>query len=192
MAELDARRTRHLRGEAPWVEDDGRFGPRTIGALALVQVGWEVWASEGGRLNSHGEPLGGLVVGVDAGGPPTVDEYGEIIKHPARFRCYDYLAPWPYKSFRALSEDEVTTVGLRVASTQRLVTAIRRFCREVGHGSLTLDAFEARLVTEAAHLVAVVMGGYVPQLPGPASPVPPSALEAGPALPRLSPESDDF
>lgn len=192
MDELDARRTRHLRGEAPWVDDDGRFGPRTIGALSLIEVGWEVWASENGPRNSHGEALGGIVVGIDSGAPPSVDEYGEIIKHPAHFRCYDYLAPWPYKSFRALSEDEVTTVGLRVASTQRLVTAIRRFCREVGHGSLTFDAFEARLVTEAAHLVAVVMGGHVPQLPGPASPVPPSALEAGPALPRLSPESDDF
>jgi hypothetical protein len=40
-----------------------------------------------------------------------------------------------------------------------LVIAIRRFCREVGHGKLSLDVFEAHLVTDAARLVAVLMGG---------------------------------
>jgi hypothetical protein len=159
MAEADARRTAHLRGERPWFEDaPGRFGARTIGALAEVGPGWEVWTCETGRRNSHEEPIGGIVLHVDGGGRRT-DEWGELVSVPALFRCYDPWAPWPHKAFRTLSEDEVNKDAIRVADPQSLVIAIRRFCREVGHGKLSLDVFEAHLVTDAARLVAVLMGG---------------------------------
>lgn len=163
MAALDAKRTAHLRGEAPWPdedwdEDDGRYPARSIGAIALVTPGCEVWTCEDGRRNRHDEPLGGLVLHVDAGAPNTVDEWGEVERHPARFRCYDYLAPWPHQAFRWISEDEVNRASIRSARPRSMVTAIRRFARQVGHGGLVLDGYEADLVTDAARLVAVVMG----------------------------------
>lgn len=158
MEDLERPRTAALRGERPYFEDPGRFGARSIGTLAELGPGWEVWTSEEGRRNAHEEPLGGLIVAVEAGGR-GVDEWGELVNRPARFRCYDPFAPWPAKSFRWLSEDEVNRDTVAVASAQQIVTAVRRFCREVGHGGLSLDAFEADLVVEAAHLAAVVMGG---------------------------------
>jgi hypothetical protein len=164
MAELDARRTAHLRGERPWVdedwdEDDGRHPARSIGALSQVAPGWEVWTTEGGRRDADDNPLGGIVLHVDAGAPNTVDEWGEIQRHPARYRTYDPHARWPDKAFRWVGEDEVNRQGIRVASAQSLVIAVRRFCREVGTGGLVLDGFEADLVTDAGRLVAVLMGG---------------------------------
>jgi hypothetical protein len=158
MAELEARRTAALRGERPYFEDPGRFGPRSIGAVGLAAIGWELWTTEDGRRNAHEEPLGGIVVAVDAGGTST-DEWGELVNRPARFRCYDPFALWPGKSFRWLSEAEINREAIGVASRQSLVTAVRRFCREVGRGGLTLDAFEADLVVEASRLCAVLMGG---------------------------------
>jgi hypothetical protein len=147
------------RRRRPLYEDPGRFGPRTIGTLALVDVGWEVWTTEFGRRNADLEPLGGIVLAVDPGGKRT-DEWGEITYCPARFRTYDAQAEWPHKSFRWISEDEVNReFGVGAPSPADLVTAIRRFCREVGRGGRVLDAFDADLVLEAGRLVAVVMGG---------------------------------
>jgi hypothetical protein len=159
MAELDARRTAHLRGEREWFEGPGRFGARTIGAIAEITPGCEIWTHEyTGRRDPDENPLGGIVLHVDGGGRYT-DEWGELVNVPARFRCYDPHAAWPHKSFRWLSEDEVNRDAMSVASDQSLVIAIRRFCREVGTGGYTLDAWEAGLVTDAARLVAVVMMG---------------------------------
>lgn len=159
MAELDARRTAHLRGERPWYEDPGRFGPQSLG-VSEVGPGWEVWTTEEGRRNWHEEPLGGIVLWADAGAPATVDDEGEIHAHPASFRCYDPFAPWPDKAFRWLSEDEVNRDGIRIASPQSLVTALRRFCREVGANKhLSLRPYEAELVSDAARLAAVLMMG---------------------------------
>jgi|SRR5580704_515979 hypothetical protein len=159
MTELDARRTAHLRGEREWYEDPGRFGPRAIGAIAELAPGLEAWTTEDGRRNRHGEPLGGIILHVDPGAPPTVDEWGELHPHPALIRVYDPLAPWPDKAFRTLTEDEVNRDTVAVSSDRSTGLAIRKFCREVGHGKGAVDLFEAHLVTDAARLVAVLMGG---------------------------------
>jgi hypothetical protein len=159
MAELDARRTAHLRGEREWYQDPGRHGARSIGVVADIGPGYEVWTCEDGRRNYHEEPLGGIVLHVDAGAPATVDEWGELHEHPATFRVYDPFAPWPRAAFRRISEDEVNREAIALASQQSLVIAVRRFCREVATGKRTLSAFECGLVTDAARLVAVLMMG---------------------------------
>jgi hypothetical protein len=161
MAEADARRTAHLRGERPWYEDPGRFSARTIGVLAEVGPGFEIYSSEieqGGRLNADLEPIGGIVVQVDAGGR-TTDEWGELVNIPARFRTYDRSAADWDKAFRWLSEDEVNKEAIGMASDYHLRSAVRKFCREVGRGKGSIDIFEAHLVADAARLVAVLMGG---------------------------------
>jgi hypothetical protein len=155
-AELAAR----LNGTKPLM--DSRFGVRTIGALAEITPGVEVWCVEGGRRNWHEQPLGGLVLTVDGGGPGRVDdETGEIVRSPARYRCYDHLAPWPGNAFRWISESEISSDTVEVADRVSLVTAVRRFCRQVGTGPRVLDAHEAQLVTDAARIVAVLMGGGI-------------------------------
>ena len=147
-----------MRGEAELL--DPRFGARTIGAIAEIGPGWEIWTAEGGRRNWHEEPLGGIVLHVDSGGQPYVDaETGEIVHRPASFRCYDPLAPWPNKAFVNLAEGEVNAQAVTVADNTSMVIAIRRFCRQVADGPKTLGTLDAQLVIDAARLVAVVMGG---------------------------------
>jgi len=101
------------------------------------------------------------VLHVISGAPPTIDaETGEIVAHPARFRCYDPHARWPDRAFPVLSEDEVYRPGVTVPAAYKLVIAIRRFCREVAaHDSRAWDPFDAQLVLDAATLSRVLMGG---------------------------------
>lgn len=167
MAEADARHRGKawLRGEAvPLV--DSRYGARTLGAVAEVTLGCELWARDSleGRLDRHGDPLGGIVVGLDAGGPPTWDaETGERILHPARFECYDHLAPWPHRAFTWLAEEQVDPSSIGPASPAALALAVRRFAAEVCQHQRksklrTLSSFEADLMRYGFLLSAVLMG----------------------------------
>lgn len=150
-----------LRGEGPLL--DSRFGARTIGVMAEITPGLEVWTDEMddmARHNHKGEALGGYVLSIDPGWSSVDDETGELVNHPARFRCYDPHADWPRRAFPVLSENEVYRPGVRIPDTHNLVIAVRRFCREVGATKgLTLYPEEAQLVTDAARLVNVLMGG---------------------------------
>ncbi len=162
MAERKTRGQRWLEGEELELFD-GRYSARTIGLMAELTPGMEVWTVEHGRRDAHGEPLGGIVLHVDSGGPNTFDEEtGEVVTHPTRFRCYDPLAPWPYRSFQTFAEDELCPASIAVPPQSDVVRAIRRFCREAGRQPkgrpLLLDAFDAGLVTDAWRLVVALMG----------------------------------
>jgi hypothetical protein len=150
-----------MRGEGPLL--DSRFGARTIGVMAEITPGLEVWTDElddMARHNHKGEALGGYVLSIDAGWSSVDQETGEMVNHPARFRCYDPQGRWPDRAFPVLSEDEVYRPGVRIPPAHHLVIALRRFCREVAnHDSLNLDPFDAQLVIDAARLVTVLMGG---------------------------------
>lgn len=143
---------------------DGRFGARTIGILAEITPGLEVWTNaddDMARHNHDGHALGGYVLHVDAGWTQVDPETGEITNHPASFRCYDPQGAWPHRAFPTLTETEIHRPSVAIPPAHKLVIAVRRFCREVGtHNSLTLDAFDAGLVTDAARLVAVLMGSH--------------------------------
>lgn len=157
IAEHKANRSAYFRGERPLL--DSRFGATTIGVVAEITPGIELWTVEDGRRNWHDEPLGGIVLEVDPGGPATVDGDGEIHDHPARYRCYDPLAPWPHRAFTWIPEPEVNRDSIRPAERPSMVTAIRRFCLHVAtSNSGTLDAFEAQLIQHAGRLAAVLMG----------------------------------
>lgn len=162
MAELDARH----RGKA-WLRGgpellDSRFGARTLGALAEVTLGCELWSRDNleGRLDNHGDPLGGIVVGFDAGGAPDLDT-GEL--RPARFECYDPYAPWPHRAFVWLAEPEVDPSSIGPAKPSSLTLAVRRFAGEVcqhqrRRKTLTLSSSEADLMRYGLLLSAVLMG----------------------------------
>jgi hypothetical protein len=163
MEELAARHRgkRWMHGEEVELLDS-RFGARTIGVMTEIGPGMEVWTSGGddSRRDHRGEAIGGYVLSVDPGWSKIDDETGEIVNHPARFRVYDPQAAWPYRSFQNLYEDEVHRPSVALVEEWRLVTAIRRFCREVGASkSRSLDAFDAQLVTDAFRLTVVIMGG---------------------------------
>ena len=150
-----ARRRRDRAGRRP-------FRGQTIGITAEIGPGLEVWTSgdDASRRDHRGEPLGGYVLHVDPGWSSVDPETGEILNHPARFRCYDPQGAWPHRAFPVLSEDEVYRPAVTVPPAHKLVIAVRRFAREVAnHDSLSLDTFDAGLVTDAARLVAVLMGG---------------------------------
>lgn len=157
IEEHERRRTAWTRGEAPLTE--GRFGARTYGAITEITPGMEIWSVEDGRRNWHNEPLGGIVLHADPGRTYTDQETGEIVTQPARYRCYDPLAPFPGNAFCWLEEQLVNRDGIGVTPAASLVTAVRRFCQQVAHGPRTLSGFDAQLVTDAGRLVAVLMGG---------------------------------
>lgn len=154
----NADRTAWFRGERPLL--DSRFGAHTIGAVTEITVGIELWTVEDGRRNWHDEPLGGIVLQIDPGRPATVDDNGEIHEHPARYRCYDPLAPWPHRAFTWILEPEINRASIQPAERQSMVTAIRRFCYEIAtKKNGTLDGFEAQLIEHAHRLAVVLMGG---------------------------------
>jgi hypothetical protein len=157
IARHQANRTAWIRGEKPLV--DSRFGATTIGAVTEIGPGIEIWTCENGRRDWHEQPLGGLVLDVDPGRPDTIDDDGEIHPHPARYRCYDPLAPWPHRAFVWVTEPEIDRQSIAVAARPSLVTAIRRFCGEVIKSNRsTLDGFEADLIRHASRLAGVLIG----------------------------------
>ena len=159
IEQREQQRQARLRGDSPYSEHAGRFGPSTFGAIAEITPGMEIWSVDDGRRNWHNEPLGGIVLHVDPGRSWTDTDTGEKITQPARYRCYDPLAPWPHNAFAWLEEPIVNRQAIAVTPGVSLVHAIRRFCRQVATGPRTLSGFDAQLVTDAHHLVAVVMGG---------------------------------
>lgn len=68
-------------------------GAHTIGVLAMVDVGWTVWAYTDGpdkRVDPDDYPIGGIVVEIEAV-DPLVDEYGEIQRDATRlFHTIDH------------------------------------------------------------------------------------------------------
>ena len=145
------------RGERPLV--DGRYGANTTGAITEITPGCEIWTVEHGDYDWHQEPLGGIVLSIDPGRPDTVTDDGEIIHHPPRYRCYDPFAPWPHKAFIDIAEPDINPASIAPKPSHELVIAVRRFCRQASLSKhLTLDMGDARLVADAARLVAVIMG----------------------------------
>lgn len=163
QASIDAHKGRQqgwIRGERPLL--DSRFGARTIGAIAEITPGCEAWT----RTDPLGDiaARGGIVVHVNPGQPDTISDDGEIVHHPARYRCHNPAGHWPDQAFVTISETEIDPATVAPASALSLVAAIRRFCREVGgidrlRVRRTLDAHEAQLVTDAWRLVVALMGG---------------------------------
>lgn len=149
----------YFRGERPLL--DSRFGATTIGAVTELGIGMECWTVEDGRRDWHQEALGGIVVEVDPGRPDTVNDDGEIIDHPARYRTYDPLVEkWPRHSFTWVTEPEINRASIRPAERLSMVTAIRRFCHHVADSrSGVLDGFDAQLILHAHRLATVLMGG---------------------------------
>lgn len=157
MAELEARRRART---AELLE--GRFTARTIGNLAELGIGLEAWSREGlaGRLDYHGDPLGGIVVDHDAGGgadPAT----GEI--RPARFEFYDPLVRDLGRAFRWLTEDQIDPATVAIPKDSSLALAVRAFAGEVcqcrrKRKLLTLTSWEADMMRHGWRLSAVLMG----------------------------------
>lgn len=89
-------------------------GARTIGLLAMVDVGWEIWSRTDDpalmRLTSSGDPRGGVVVEV-ATRVDVDEETGEITELRA-FRTLDPYRTRPELHWTILSEAQVNTDAL--------------------------------------------------------------------------------
>lgn len=155
-ARMDAEDTGRAiwRGTRPLT--DSRLGARTIGSLAEVAPGsCAVWTDVEKRRTSHDEGLGGMVLEIIDLGRVVDEETGEVSLTRA-FRCYDPIAPW-WAAFRTVREDEVSQDGVELVASNRIVVAIRRFCREISGGKGLLTTTEARLLHDAMTLAKAVM-----------------------------------
>jgi hypothetical protein len=155
MKEWEATRKARANGEGPLL--DSRFGVRTIGVVAEIQPGVSVWTDLDKRRTTRDEPIGGIVLEVIDGIENVDGDTGEIRLIRA-FRCFDPLAPFA-KAFRTVREDEIGPDGIEGNPSGALAKTVRRFCREVAGGRGLIVGREARLVTDAAHLAAIIMGG---------------------------------
>lgn len=136
----------------------GRFGARTLGDMALVEPGCEVYARVDGdvadvRMRADGEARGGIVIEVTD--TTIVDEDGAITQQRA-FRCFDYQIPDLAKAFTVLTEAQVDPDGFEPPRIDRIRGLYRRLCQEVGAKRGTASAFEIDLVAVAARLAAIV------------------------------------
>ena len=162
MAANRSRGERWLSGEAVALVDQSRYSSRTIGMVAELEPGLEVWTWEsGGRRDVHGDPLGGIVLHVDTSTPKAVNEDGEVTGG-VLVRCYDPLAPWPFRAFQTFAEGDLDPASIRVMDTHEVAKAVKRFCGEVGRQirgrRYSIGTFEAELVTDAWRLVVALMG----------------------------------
>lgn len=136
-----------------------------IGAVALIDVGTEVWTDK--RHNADGDGLGGVVVATE------VRQASEDDPTPVRH----FLTMDPYRTgrtgqlhvtFRRLAESEIDPDSVVPADSSRLANLVRRLCEEVAFtsagrprkGLFTPD--QAEWVSYAHRLTAVLMGGGRP------------------------------
>jgi len=150
-AEAAQRKADIWNGRRPMVQ-----GPRTLGSLALVTVGCQVWTDIERKRRGHDEALGGIVLEV-VHRDVYDDDTGEIHDVKA-WRCYDPIAQWGH-AFRTIREDDVTQDGVMASAPWELTNAVRKFARVVGAGSGLLVGSEAQLVADAYRLSQVIMGG---------------------------------
>jgi hypothetical protein len=96
-------------------------GAHTIGALAMVDVGWSVWSRTAGnirhiRLNHQGEARGGVVVDITARRIADPDT-GEVRTERA-FRCVDPYA-CPQLAWATLTEDHIDPAVVEIPNQRR-------------------------------------------------------------------------
>lgn len=141
-----------------------RMGARTLGDMAIVEPGCEIWARTGvngsmrvGDDDADGDGVqarGGVVLEVT----DNVDydrETGEIA-HRRSFRVFDYAAP-SRQAYTTLTETQVDPSRFDGPNPSRLAGLVRRWCRQVGERNGILTSADAQLVVDAARLTAVLM-----------------------------------
>jgi hypothetical protein len=89
--------TRYQRAQQALVAADEQrrttYGARSIGLLAMVAVGWQLWSKEGGvdqRSDANGDARGGIVVEIT--GTRTVDDETGEVRDDRAFRCVDPIS----------------------------------------------------------------------------------------------------
>lgn len=147
-------------------EPSTRMGARTIGDMAIVELGCEIWARTGVdglmRPGDDGDPelegvqaRGGIVVEITD--TTSVTDDGEIMRARA-FRCFDYDPRLePFRAYTTLTEAQVDPARFDPPKASLLKSVVRGWCRQVGAGKGPLNTFEAQLVTDAAHLTALLL-----------------------------------
>jgi hypothetical protein len=119
------------------------LGARSIGLLAMVGVGWSLWAKETGldmRADARGEGRGGIVV--EVAGARTHDNDGEITDTRA-FRCID-----PF-NLRQVTLTEASIDLDRIDGFNRAAT-VRMIARLMEQGA---NQFGGRRGTRAKSLI---------------------------------------
>jgi hypothetical protein len=132
-------------------------GARTLGSLALVCPGVQVWTDPDRKRYGHDESLGGIVLEVTSRRLED-SETGEITEARA-FRCYDPIAAFPDRAFRTVGEDLIPQDGVQAVDESSLRTAARRFFGYLAtrRGPFTSD--QERMASDAHRLIVVALGG---------------------------------
>lgn len=135
------------------------YGSRTLGDLALVETGCQLYAREDGdgmRVDDNGDALGGIVLEITFTGGID-EETGEISTRRA-FHIYDPMKRLD-KAFRVLTEEQVDRDRFEPFDIATVRRAMRRFCREVGEQTGVATMRELKLVSDAARLAALIGSG---------------------------------
>ena len=135
---------------------DSRLGAQTIGDMAVVEPGCEIWARNGDaeditnmRQWQDGEAKGGIVLEVT----DVVDrETGELLR---AFRCWDYTRGIDH-SYSTLTEAQVDPSTFTAPSIVRLRNQYRRICKHIAERQHTAGVFEIQMVIDAARMAAIV------------------------------------
>lgn len=142
-------------GKKPLI--DSRFGARTIGDMALIDVGCSIWSKEDdldARMDSAGNARGGIVVEVHDVTDFTDD--GEIVKSRA-FRTFDYyLSVDDPRAQCVLLEASVDLERCEPVNVGKCRGLMRKMCAHVGRQRGQAHKPEIDLAVYASRLAALV------------------------------------
>jgi hypothetical protein len=134
-------------GEAPMVAP--ARGSRTIGDLALLEVGCCVWSTE--RKNHREDPLGGVIVGV-------FEKRDEDTGYPERsFKVIDSYNLRPFIQTHVIAEREVDREAVEGPESSRLRKIIRALAADIAKGKSSLTTTDLEHIAWMHKLAGVVV-----------------------------------
>ena len=129
-----------------------RYGARTIGDMALLEVGCQVWEHQDPTADY--DRRGGMVVEItDAS---EINEDGEIVRRRAFKYYFWYWKPSVPSAWGILTEDQVDLDACEGPELRHIRSAYRKLCAAVGEQRGNAFAQEFEWVSVAARLAAIV------------------------------------
>jgi hypothetical protein len=149
IEEANARQRARWNGEKPLV--DPRMGARSIGDIARLTVGCEVWSVN--RVDANEEALGGVVL-----------EVTDKIEDDELIRSFRVINPFLHvrdpRAYSVITVTEANREGLCVADTGTLGRLIRRLATAAGNeGGVIVTSRMAQDIRNAHLLTSAVMAG---------------------------------
>lgn len=139
---------------------DSRIGAKTIGDMAMIEPGCEIWAKNADieditnvRQWVDGDAKGGIVLEIiDA---TYIDAVTGEFSPLRAFRCWDYTRSIEH-AYSTLTEAQVDPSTFAAPSIVRIRNQYRRICKHVATMTSVSSARELQWVCDAARMAAIV------------------------------------